>query len=84
MAPVETDLLDQAARLTEATTERAIAEARAKAQHRELKPNGRCHWCGDRVGPDLIFCEPEPFEPSECSEDWHRDQAAKKRNGAAQ
>ena len=81
MVSHETDPLDRAARLTEETTERAIAEARAKAQHRQLKPVGRCHWCSDPVGPGLIFCEGEPFEPSECAQDWHRAEDAKKRNG---
>lgn len=82
MSERPTDALDQAALLTEEITQRSIAEARAKAQHRELKPCGRCHWCEERIGPGLIFCEGEPFEPSECAEDWHRDQAAKKRSGA--
>lgn len=76
-----TDALDQAALLTEETTQRAIAEARAKAKTRELKPTGRCHWCDERVGKGLIFCEGEPFEPSDCASDWHRAEAAKKRNG---
>lgn len=74
-----TDALDQAALLTEETTQRAIAEARAKAQVRELKPTGRCRWCDERVGKDMIFCEGEPFEPSDCAKDWQRENDIKKK-----
>lgn len=68
-----TDLLDAASQHEQETLQRSIDAVRQAAQKRELRPTGRCRWCDERVGNDRIFCEGEPFEPSECAKDWQRE-----------
>lgn len=71
----DADWVDVAAGVTEAERQREIDKARAAAKKRELEPNFFCHWCEHDVRADALFCD------DDCRDDWHRDQAAKKRNG---
>lgn len=76
-----TDPLDAASQLEQETLQRNIDAVRQAAQKRELRPTGRCRWCDERVGKDMIFCEGEPFEPSDCAKDWQRENDIKKKQG---
>ena len=51
-----------------------LAAARAK-RHPSLPRLGMCHYCEEKVGPSELFCG------RDCSQDWHDEQAAMKRNG---
>lgn len=54
------------------TIDDAIAEVRRKPS---LVPCGACHWCGEAVNPNYIFCS------SDCSIDYQRDQKMKQITG---
>lgn len=58
------DEVDQAAEKAETLFNFKLAEARHKAQKRELQPTGRCHYCEEEVGGSLLWCN------SGCREDW--------------
>lgn len=79
MSERHTDPLDAASQLEQETLQRNIDAVRRSAQKRELHPTGRCHWCEEPVGQGLIFCEGEPFEPSDCAHDWQREHDIKKK-----
>lgn len=68
---------DRATALEEAERtymESAVRKA-ANSKNRDLEPNGSCHWCGEDVGPEKIFCN------SDCGSGYDQDKAARKRNG---
>lgn len=54
----------------------ALKNAKSAFANRELQVNGRCHNCDEYLeDPRGLFCD------SDCSCDWHKEQAAKKRAG---
>jgi hypothetical protein len=51
------DEIDRANDLSEALHAFNVAEARAKANTRELQPVGYCHWCEEDIDdPRKLFC----------------------------
>jgi hypothetical protein len=60
------DEIDRANDLSEALHAFKVAEARAKANTRELQPVGYCHWCEEDVTDRRLFC------CQACSNDYDR------------
>lgn len=66
------DDADRAQDRIENTVADAIREAR---RAHGMMPTGFCIYCGEGVKPNYLFCT------SECSSDWHREQAMRRING---
>lgn len=66
------DDADRAQDRIENTVSDAIREAR---RAHGMKPTGFCLYCGEGVPQHYLFC------CSDCSKDWHHEQARKKANG---
>lgn len=67
------DDIDRAQQREEQDRARALAAARTAAA---LPATGRCHWCDASVPGASHFCD------RDCANDFEREQAAMKRNGA--
>ena len=70
------DDIDRAQEREQQIRDAALADQAHRARHRELIPCGHCHRCDEPVRGDALFCN------SYCRDDWERDQAARRRNGA--
>lgn len=68
------DDADRAAPSIENMIADGVARVRQKME-RSLPSIGCCHWCESIVGAGRIFCS------KECSDDWSKEQDARKRNG---
>ena len=67
------DIFDQASELEEKERTRAIAHARKPVK--KIYPAGFCHYCSERVGAGMLFCD------IECSDGWQEEDDARTRNG---
>jgi hypothetical protein len=72
----DADRTEERAADFEAQRFRAFGEA---AKHRDLMPNGKCHYCAEDVANDQIFCDPAD---NDCSKDWAYEQQRKRVRGA--
>lgn len=65
--------------LADLATERSDTILQAGLAHRKpvvhLPPNGECHYCGDDVEGERIFCD------STCARKWNHEQERLRRNG---
>lgn len=60
-----------------AMTDIGLAQVRKRMAVRDLQPAGACHspLCGESIDGNRLFCN------RDCSEDWDKAQAAKRRGG---
>jgi aminoglycoside phosphotransferase len=47
----------------------------------QLNRDGFCHYCGDEIGEDAIFCDNAQGDDLGCAKDWQDIQLAKQRIG---
>jgi hypothetical protein len=47
----------------------------------QLNRDGFCHYCGEEIGEDAIFCDNAQGDDLGCAKDWQDIQLAKQRIG---
>lgn len=50
---------------------------RYSRQSPSLPRTGYCHWCGEAVRGDRLFCD------ADCRDDWERERRMRRANGSA-
>ena len=70
------DEADQAERQIEQELTRNLSRRLPQLPH-----NGYCHYCGEDIGGDLIFCDNRQGDDLGCAKDWQDLQLAKQRIG---
>lgn len=73
--------IDLAVERHQAETDQKIEEIRSSARKRELIATGSCHYCGERVKANELFCAPIDDDGDGCQRDYEREQTARRLAG---
>lgn len=66
------DVCDEAAQIESFQLREALRNQNSKTK---LRPTGYCHYCGEKIKNDVLFCS------KECRDDYEYEEQIKRRQG---